>query len=234
MASSTTNFLEMDSSCSLQEETITFCFYKFDLTRFNTQSGYECNTVRITMLKRVFGSSHKMQGERLREQRSAKSTIDARIGPYVCSTKYTKIKTSQLGRENEVDWHFGMSHEFIFKYIIIGKVSRDKSFLPNCWFTTHTRTNWERRHGCRYAASRVGGNYCEILCRQIMSSAPVYRQEMYIIFFSCDLEWLLIIEKYTHTVMADCPHTIGVEFGTRVIEIANKHIKLQIVRLHHV
>ncbi len=28
--------------------------------------------------------------------------------------------------------------------------------------------------------------------------------------------------------MTDCPHTIGVEFGTRVIEIAQKHIKLQI------
>ena len=28
--------------------------------------------------------------------------------------------------------------------------------------------------------------------------------------------------------MADCPHTIGVEFGTRIIEVANQKIKLQI------
>lgn len=30
------------------------------------------------------------------------------------------------------------------------------------------------------------------------------------------------------TVMADCPHTIGVEFGTRIIEVAGQKIKLQI------
>lgn len=30
------------------------------------------------------------------------------------------------------------------------------------------------------------------------------------------------------TVMADCPHTIGVEFGTRIIEVCNQKIKLQI------
>lgn len=29
-------------------------------------------------------------------------------------------------------------------------------------------------------------------------------------------------------VMADCPHTIGVEFGTRIIEVAGQKIKLQI------
>lgn len=28
--------------------------------------------------------------------------------------------------------------------------------------------------------------------------------------------------------MADCPHTIGVEFGTRIIEVSNQKIKLQI------
>lgn len=32
----------------------------------------------------------------------------------------------------------------------------------------------------------------------------------------------------TNTVMADCPHTIGVEFGTRIIECAGQKIKLQI------
>lgn len=29
-------------------------------------------------------------------------------------------------------------------------------------------------------------------------------------------------------VMADCPHTIGVEFGTRIIEVTGQKIKLQI------
>lgn len=28
--------------------------------------------------------------------------------------------------------------------------------------------------------------------------------------------------------MADCPHTIGVEFGTRIVEVASQKIKLQI------
>ena len=30
------------------------------------------------------------------------------------------------------------------------------------------------------------------------------------------------------SVMADCPHTIGVEFGTRIIEVNGQKIKLQI------
>ena len=28
--------------------------------------------------------------------------------------------------------------------------------------------------------------------------------------------------------MADCPHTIGVEFGTRIVEVSGQKIKLQI------
>lgn len=28
--------------------------------------------------------------------------------------------------------------------------------------------------------------------------------------------------------MSDCPHTIGVEFGTRIIEVCGQKIKLQI------
>ena len=31
-----------------------------------------------------------------------------------------------------------------------------------------------------------------------------------------------------HAVMADCPHTIGVEFGTRIVEVSGQKIKLQI------
>lgn len=33
---------------------------------------------------------------------------------------------------------------------------------------------------------------------------------------------------FSSTVMADCPHTIGVEFGTRIIEVSGQKIKLQI------
>ena len=33
---------------------------------------------------------------------------------------------------------------------------------------------------------------------------------------------------YQFPVMADCPHTIGVEFGTRIIESSGQKIKLQI------
>ena len=33
---------------------------------------------------------------------------------------------------------------------------------------------------------------------------------------------------FNFAVMADCPHTIGVEFGTRIIEVSGQKIKLQI------
>ncbi len=34
--------------------------------------------------------------------------------------------------------------------------------------------------------------------------------------------------RHLLAVMADCPHTIGVEFGTRIIEVCGQKIKLQI------
>lgn len=34
--------------------------------------------------------------------------------------------------------------------------------------------------------------------------------------------------SFSVVVMADCPHTIGVEFGTRIIEVSGQKIKLQI------
>lgn len=41
---------------------------------------------------------------------------------------------------------------------------------------------------------------------------------------------MILIYLYLSTcpVTADCPHTIGVEFGTRIIEVSGKKIKLQI------
>ena len=36
------------------------------------------------------------------------------------------------------------------------------------------------------------------------------------------------VPGFSVVVMADCPHTIGVEFGTRIIEVSGQKIKLQI------
>lgn len=53
----------------------------------------------------------------------------------------------------------------------------------------------------------------------------------------CELQqylfYLLIFNSrlsfaFSFLVMANCPHTIGVEFGTRIIEVAGQKIKLQI------
>ncbi len=38
----------------------------------------------------------------------------------------------------------------------------------------------------------------------------------------------MIVTMCFVVVMADCPHTIGVEFGTRIIEVSGQKIKLQI------
>lgn len=37
-----------------------------------------------------------------------------------------------------------------------------------------------------------------------------------------------LLHLFLRLVMANCPHTIGVEFGTRIIEVDDKKIKLQI------
>jgi len=39
---------------------------------------------------------------------------------------------------------------------------------------------------------------------------------------------LLFVMFLPPQVMSDCPHTIGVEFGTRIIEVSGQKIKLQI------
>jgi GTPase SAR1 family protein len=51
---------------------------------------------------------------------------------------------------------------------------------------------------------------------------------MIIDFFCIDDSIIITFFMYIFTVMADCPHTIGVEFGTRIIEVAGQKIKLQI------
>ena len=46
------------------------------------------------------------------------------------------------------------------------------------------------------------------------------------------VSWLSCIDTCavpaSQPVMADCPHTIGVEFGTRIVEVSGQKIKLQI------
>lgn len=39
---------------------------------------------------------------------------------------------------------------------------------------------------------------------------------------------LIFLFFFCISVMADCPHTIGVEFGTRIIDVAGQKVKLQI------
>lgn len=59
-----------------------------------------------------------------------------------------------------------------------------------------------------------------------MSPAPVHREEVSVLasvsFGFCLFTLCFVV------VMADCPHTIGVEFGTRIIEVSGQKIKLQI------
>jgi Ras-related protein Rab-14 len=47
------------------------------------------------------------------------------------------------------------------------------------------------------------------------------------LIYNCSFSFSLVSTKIS-TVMADCPHTIGVEFGTRIIEVSGQKIKLQI------
>jgi len=45
---------------------------------------------------------------------------------------------------------------------------------------------------------------------------------------ACSLTQLAFDCAVCASVLPDCPHTIGVEFGTRIIEVAGQKIKLQI------
>jgi hypothetical protein len=56
-----------------------------------------------------------------------------------------------------------------------------------------------------------------------------------VIRYSCHIHFMVGVANplglpwsASSAVMADCPHTIGVEFGTRIIECAGQKIKLQI------
>ena len=64
-------------------------------------------------------------------------------------------------------------------------------------------------------------------CGQVVSSSSVHREEMWVTWFRLSL-CLYICYHLIIPVMADCPHTIGVEFGTRIIETSGQKIKLQI------
>ena len=75
--------------------------------------------------------------------------------------------------------------------------------------------------------------------RQVVLAAPVYRQEVYagVPGGNGDLVGMRAGSRtpsastcavHDTAVLPDCPHTIGVEFGTRIIEVAGQKIKLQI------
>ncbi|TMW53861.1 hypothetical protein DOY81_001032, partial [Sarcophaga bullata] len=64
-----------------------------------------------------------------------------------------------------------------------------------------------------------------------MSSAPYNYNYIfkYIIIGDMGVGKSCILHQFTEKkFMANCPHTIGVEFGTRIIEVDDKKIKLQI------
>ena len=51
---------------------------------------------------------------------------------------------------------------------------------------------------------------------------------MKILYFPNIIQLNIKLVMISFLVMADCPHTIGVEFGTRIIEVSGQKIKLQI------
>lgn len=65
----------------------------------------------------------------------------------------------------------------------------------------------------------------------IMSSGPYNYSYIfkYIIIGDMGVGKSCLLHQFTEKkFMADCPHTIGVEFGTRIIEVSGQKIKLQI------
>ena len=93
-------------------------------------------------------------------------------------------------------------YEYIFKYIIIGDMGSGKSCLLH--------------------------NFTEGKCMD----------DFFFVLDLCVIVWLLIewlndslcliSSNYLWLVVPDSPHTIGVEFGTRIIDVMGKKIKLQI------
>ncbi|KAK6035249.1 Ras family protein [Cooperia oncophora] len=64
-----------------------------------------------------------------------------------------------------------------------------------------------------------------------MSGAPYNYSYIfkYIIIGDMGVGKSCLLHQFTEKkFMADCPHTIGVEFGTRIIEVSGQKIKLQI------
>ena len=65
-----------------------------------------------------------------------------------------------------------------------------------------------------------------------MSSSATYNYSYifkYIIIGDMGVGKSCLLHQFTEKkFMADCPHTIGVEFGTRIVEVCGQKIKLQI------
>lgn len=69
-----------------------------------------------------------------------------------------------------------------------------------------------------------------IVCQ--IHSIAVSTKNLYDLIFDGNFQYitylLINLLYYSFIVMASCPHTIGVEFGTRIIEVDKQKIKLQI------
>ncbi|XP_040573526.1 ras-related protein Rab-14 isoform X1 [Lepeophtheirus salmonis] len=69
------------------------------------------------------------------------------------------------------------------------------------------------------------------IIRRVMSSAPYNYSFIfkYIIIGDMGVGKSCLLHQFTEKkFLSDCPHTIGVEFGTRIIEVSGQKIKLQI------
>ena len=92
-------------------------------------------------------------------------------------------------------------YEFIFKYIIIGDMGVGKSCLLH--------------------------QFTERKCESSFFSFPPHTRTS--AYFSTTLAFFLHGRgTHTKTVISESQHTIGVEFGTKIIEVGGKKIKLQI------
>lgn len=103
-------------------------------------------------------------------------------------------------------------YSYIFKYIIVGDMGVGKS----CLLHQFTEQKCKYPPGESVATTRMPGY---AICAYYAHRADRTEANSKTVFF---------IFLFSLKVTADCPHTIGVEFGTRIIEVSGKKIKLQI------
>nr|XP_045591246.1 ras-related protein Rab-14-like isoform X2 [Procambarus clarkii] len=98
-------------------------------------------------------------------------------------------------------------------------------------FNCHTRTP-PKQCQCQPSCWLVAPSPAPGGDARITMSAGPYNYSYifkYIIIGDMGVGKSCLLHQFTEKkFMADCPHTIGVEFGTRIIEVAGQKIKLQI------